>query len=240
VLTSETTKKQTPPKKIWEGLCSELDKVKWQPRSQPWNKFRHRFKINPLTIREIVREAAKNKKLKTRYPLGIVLMALLYLRGTSADDLANEFGGGRESARKAVNLAFTIVDGFSWIFATELLTEREAKDLKKSLEKEGAVSPDEHYIGKKSKFLKICEKPRNLCSRSVKRKFFYMRKIAKTFVLPVFCPKTVFFFRKHAKTEYVLPVFFFFQACPKTLFFSTENKTEYVLPVSCPNYFFFR
>ena len=117
-------------------------------------------------------------------------MALL-LRGTSADDLANEFGGGRESARKAVNLAFTIVDGFSWIFATELLTEREAKDLKKSL-KEGAA-PDVH-IGKKSKFLKICEKPRNLSSRSIKRKFFYMRKIAKTFVLPVFCPKTVFFY----------------------------------------------
>jgi len=144
-------KKNTPIKPQWPDFEKALEEEKWNPSSEVYIRFKKIYKCHPTVVHMMQKMATWRKgdnPRGTRWGYGdIFLMLLRSLRGHTAADISEIFGGKESTVSKAVRIGTAVAEDFQFIFSKSVPSQAEASELKARFREEGVPNPEDLFVG---------------------------------------------------------------------------------------------
>ena len=152
------TYKQKKKKGVWASYLRDFEREKWNPKKTA-NDFLETYKVHAIVVHSL--ESLIKTKYKNRgqinkfgtvkgtgFKIGdLILMAIKWLRGNPMADICETFGSRPRAARRAVTLAFKLLEEFAFVFRKGQMTPEEEKTVRERLAKKGVPFPEIVYVG---------------------------------------------------------------------------------------------
>ena len=142
-------------KEIWSGYVKDFEREGWH--KQAASDFYDTYKIHNIVVRaleKVIRKRESGKLNKfgtlpgTSFSIGdLILIAVKWLRGVPTPDIAEHFGSKPRTIRKAVKIAFRVLESFQFVFTKGQMTKEEEGTIRQRLKKMGVPCPEVVYVG---------------------------------------------------------------------------------------------